>query len=843
MSSGDLGCSRVAHTHLPRRALRLAWCSFAALAALHACSVVRLLRRDADEPNFAGLPAEDKLRPLSREVVLMHHKRLQELNSTLTHLARLANADRLHITVAQSLDASEAAAADASAALLRRLAASLRLNVSHRPVVRPPDAPDGTYSVDAARYGTKRNSFRNLLHGLDAVFLRRPELRSAVVLEDDVILSVDALDFFDMAASLLASAEHLEYPERPVLATSFCFLREDHEDYGWWRHHALRRLVGGADRYRRDQLRATTIKTFAWLATRDVYEAMRRDVLAGPAPMLALPAAAPLHASLRGCGYCENFCYDHYLEWRWRHASVVCPAVSRSRANFSGGMTERAGVLSSRSLDGHHARQRAGVELNARRTRAWQFVDDAPRRAAARAAHALASWALPALLLLGVCSARAAVAASRWGGGGAGGGGGGCGGGGSLRKAKREDDSPTLMALPPPPPPLSPLPLRAWRRVGAAAARPRTRTVACALVLVGVCSAWAGVARAVRWAQTRSRTRTCLPLPPHAAPPLPLNCSGGVRHAAGGDGGDGDGINGAPFVLLWSTGAASFGLRPRRTIESILHHHPRATLLVFSNLLPDGFFGAFSRLSYDVRVCRYDAAQLLEGTPAQPWLAHLDEWRKGPYFYSHVTDALRLALLLRVGGVYLDFDVLLARPIRTDDGRPTAPAPAASLPPPPPPPPSSLPRLRDALGIESYDGLGGLRGPTLNGAVMVFERRSRFVWNCLDDFAAQYMADRWSWNGPELLTRVRLRCDGVDGAQVQLEPRESFYPIYWKGLEAFADGRHPDADRQMWDTIRERSFAVHVWNRKTAGITFANGSLLHRLHNTWTVLPEREECT
>ena len=54
------------------------------------------------------MQAEDKLRPFSREVVLMHHKRLQELNSPLTHLARLANTERLHITVAQSLDASEA---------------------------------------------------------------------------------------------------------------------------------------------------------------------------------------------------------------------------------------------------------------------------------------------------------------------------------------------------------------------------------------------------------------------------------------------------------------------------------------------------------------------------------------------------------------------------------------------------------------------------------------------------------------------------------------------------------------------------------------------------------------
>ena len=78
----------------------------------------------------------------------------------------------------------------------------------------------------------------------------------------------------------------------------------------------------------------------------------------------------------------------------------------------------------------------------------------------------------------------------------------------------------------------------------------------------------------------------------------------------------------------------------------------------------------------------------------------------------------------------------------------------------------------------------------------------------------------------------------------QVLPRESFYPIYWKGLETFADGHDVGGEQQrMWRTIAKRSYTVHVWNRKTAGLTFANGSLLHRLHNLWTVLPEREDCS
>ena len=112
-----------------------------------------------------------------------------------------------------------------------------------------------------------------------------------------------------------------------------------------------------------------------------------------------------------------------------------------------------------------------------------------------------------------------------------------------------------------------------------------------------------------------------------------------------------DESSGRPRVLLlWSTNASSFDLRARRCIESVLFHHPNATVRVYSNELPAGFFGEFRRAGYSVHVERFDVEALLRSTPAAPWLARLDEWRQGPYFYSHLTDALRLALLYREGG-------------------------------------------------------------------------------------------------------------------------------------------------------------------------------------------------
>ena len=486
---------------------------------------------------------------------------------------------------------------------------------------------------------------------------------------------------------------------------------------------------------------------------------MRSDALSGAEPMLSLPAAAPLHHSLAGCPYCENFCYDHYLEWRWRRASVVCPAVPRARANFSGGMTEVAGALASRDVAGHHARQRAGVELNEVRTRAYQFVDDGARRGAACALHHLLAWLLPAALLLGAVTA---ISARRRG-----------GTAGSARKSKRDDDKHSeggsddeggngrgsrrgigsggggatlpLHALPLPPPHGGcaqghvPSGARGCRR---SLLRPWGRRVLMLAALLLLLLAQ----RAARWVRV-AQPRPCLPLPP--APPDATLHGSGAPGSSGGGRGNRSATTGLPpplFVLLWSTGAASFTLRARRCLESVFFHHPDAMVEVYANLLPLDFFAPFVAAGYGVHVRRYDTVALLAGTPAEPWAARLSEWQGGPYYYSHQTDVLRFALLYRSGGAYLDFDVLLARPLRLVTPAQAAlaapAAPAALVAPAALAAPNGRsytvssagvgsrgprPLLRDALGIESYGGLGGLRGPTLNGAVLVFERRSRFL--------------------------------------------------------------------------------------------------------------------
>ncbi|KAL3929374.1 MAG: hypothetical protein SGPRY_001986 [Prymnesium sp.] len=605
------------------------------------------------------LPSEEHLSLGARHVLVMHHKRLNELNATLRALQRLPKADQLNLTVVQSLEQSEADAANATSSLIRSLPPRPQLSIRHLKLFHPSDEADGSYSVDARRYGTKRNSFRNLLHGLDALFLAQPALRSAIVIEDDALLAQDALEFFEMAASVAASTQELPLPHRVVLATTICFLRDDHEDYYWWRYSLARKVFGGANRYYyMGPLRSSTVKTFAWLITAEVYEAMRHDVLSGPEPMLDLPADAPLHHSLVGCSYCENFCYDHYLEWRWRNASFLCPAVPRARANFSGGMTERAGLLAFKNVEGHHARQRAGVELNAIWTHSSEFVEDSGSRTAARVLHHLMQRMrmLAATLLLCICFLW-----RHW---------------RTLsHKVKRDDEcqhernTHQVQACHP--------------HARSCLPRMRRSSTLCTVLLLLLSLLWMLLSIKL-WLNPTSRHPSCLPVPAYVTD-FHL-----VSHSDAGSPASPD----PPFLLLWSTGAKSFTLRARRCIESIFYHHPHATVLVYSNQLPLDFFREFLRLHFDIRVRRYSLAKLLAHTPAEGWMAHLAEWQRGPYYYSHVTDVLRLALLFHVGGAYLDFDVIVTRrmhfPETFDSFAPRSPG---------------MRPLFNSIGIESNDGL------------------------------------------------------------------------------------------------------------------------------------------
>eukprot|EP00965_Chrysotila_dentata_P102629 3388383-Pleurochrysis_carterae.AAC.1 len=199
------------------------------LVMLHFAAILRLLQVDAMREPFTAILGPADLRAQVRTVVLMHHKRLPELNATLHGLANVSKSHELHVIVTQALPTTEMQAAEATSKMLREVANQLPFRLEHKPaeIVAANGSGDGSYSVDAARFGTKKNSLRNMLNGLKHAFDEAsktahapgsdaeaaPALRSVIVMEDDVEVSVDIFNYFDFAFSRINAARALPMPQ------------------------------------------------------------------------------------------------------------------------------------------------------------------------------------------------------------------------------------------------------------------------------------------------------------------------------------------------------------------------------------------------------------------------------------------------------------------------------------------------------------------------------------------------------------------------------------------------------------------------------------------------------
>ena len=368
----------------------------AAAAATHLLAVLRLLGIDLSQPPFTAILLPSELRRVSRSLLLVHPTALPQLNATLFSLAALPGAKELRITLWQPLHASEWAAGDATAGLLRSTQ-HIGLGISHhRPkTCRPQTCRELAAGAAAAMGGLQTAAAvvaNGLVDGLDVAFA--DEVASVVVMEQGVELAPDALQFLDFATSLMHSARALPLSQRVVLGTTACNLRAAHRD---WRGRAASLLPGALLRrrghhYTRTALRDADFVTSAWLISREAHQAMRRDMRDASLPRRGLRAAAAANSSApRAAHRASHGCADGgpgcqgdrregnpgvghagrhgprrnylapYLERRWRDASFVCPQLPRAHLLAPAAEAAAAGADGAVGLDGGAVPVRPGA--------------------------------------------------------------------------------------------------------------------------------------------------------------------------------------------------------------------------------------------------------------------------------------------------------------------------------------------------------------------------------------------------------------------------------------------------------------------------------------------------
>ncbi|XP_064424882.1 lactosylceramide 4-alpha-galactosyltransferase-like [Latimeria chalumnae] len=169
---------------------------------------------------------------------------------------------------------------------------------------------------------------------------------------------------------------------------------------------------------------------------------------------------------------------------------------------------------------------------------------------------------------------------------------------------------------------------------------------------------------------------------------------------------------------------------------------------------------------------------LFSDTPLQSWFAKLDQ-EKEKFLFSVLSDACRIALLYKYGGVYSDTDVIMTK---------------------------NLMNLTNAMGLESDN--------IINGAILVFlQPKSEFLWLCIQDFVENYKGNHWGTQGPQLVTRVlKQYCDIKEISScknVTVLPVEAFYPISYKNWRQF----YSKASDSVLENLQNKSYTVHVWNQ------------------------------
>ena len=219
------------------------------------------------------------------------------------------------------------------------------------------------------------------------------------------------------------------------------------------------------------------------------------------------------------------------------------------------------------------------------------------------------------------------------------------------------------------------------------------------------------------------------------------------------------------------------------------------------------------------RPCRYDLGELVTGTRASVWYDFRHHWNRSTYYANHEADLLRLLMLRQRGGVYVDADFILLRPL------PRAPHTC----------PDGM------LGIESGEGgarvHGGLlagaevegggalpSGATLCNALMAFERGSAYLDAALEAFVSEYVpyppevrsenctiptcgptastahASSWRVCGAAArflgtATRWRVGRDGATPAHARCTPPWRGRPVYARTASTVPDRARRDSSR------------------------------------------------
>ncbi|XP_074267361.1 uncharacterized protein At4g19900-like [Silene latifolia] len=268
--------------------------------------------------------------------------------------------------------------------------------------------------------------------------------------------------------------------------------------------------------------------------------------------------------------------------------------------------------------------------------------------------------------------------------------------------------------------------------------------------------------------------------------------------------------------MTWISPLKSFGDRERLCIESLFKFNPNACLLIVSNSM-DTYKGAqmlrpFTGMNFKVMAIAPDFRFIFKDTMGANWYNELEKGniKRGEISLGqNLSNLLRLALLYKYGGIYMDTDFIVLK---------------------------KLNKLKNLIGAQMVD-TRTKKWSRLNNALLIFDKKQPILSKFIEEFALTFDGNKWGYNGPYLVSRVVERLNGslgLDGQKnLTILPPTAFYMVVWVRIGSLfqkpKDELHLQWINDKLNRIGEDSYALHLWNRQSRWIKVENGSIISHL--------------
>ncbi|KZV39619.1 lactosylceramide 4-alpha-galactosyltransferase [Dorcoceras hygrometricum] len=266
------------------------------------------------------------------------------------------------------------------------------------------------------------------------------------------------------------------------------------------------------------------------------------------------------------------------------------------------------------------------------------------------------------------------------------------------------------------------------------------------------------------------------------------------------------------FFMTWFAPVDSYGERELLAAESLFQTNPRSCLVIVSRSMDSrkGYqkFEPLITRGYRIRAITPDLWELLKNTPGETWLTDIKNGSRDPGVIplpQNLSNLIRLAVLYRYGGVYLDTDFIVLKDFSS---------------------------LRNSIGAQSADVNGNWS--RLNNALLAFDKKHPLVYKFIEEFSTTFNGNKWGHNGPYLVSRVVNSTVGeIQHTNFTVMPTTAFYPVDWIQIgRFFSRPNDTDGEKLVESTVRrlhQSTYAVHLWNRQSKKLQVEEGSVIWRL--------------